>query len=156
MGGGAVSGDTSLVDEVLDNFEALLNDADFSKELKMLGAGRFSFLRRRQMLMELRALYMGLWHLGLLRSFPDTSNEIFLRFLQRHAQRYPGRGDAQLRLRAQQYKAMLGDTGDRDFTAVSRHLLSFIHRDEATLKVLSLRLTLLLRSTYTFIFERLI
>ena len=142
--------------QALGNFAALFEDADFTVELDCLGVGRMQFLRRRQMLLELRGLYMGLWFLALVRSFPDRAEELFELYMQHHAQNSPRKEDEQLRQRARQYKDMLSGTGDRDFTAVSRHLLSFMHRDEATLKTLSLRMALLLRSTYTFIFERLI
>lgn len=144
------------VEDVLGNFDALLRDTDFSRELQMLGVGRFNPLRRRQMLLELRGLYIGLWYLALVRSFPDRAEELFELYMQHHTQHSPRKEDEQLRQRARQYKDMLSGTGDRDFTAVSLHLLSFMHRDEATIKTLSLRMALLLRSTYTFIFERLI
>lgn len=108
------------------------------------------------MLLELRGLYMGLWYLGLTRSFPERAEELFELYMQHHAELSPRKEDEQLRQRGRQYKDMLSGTGDKDFTAVSRHLLSFMHRDEDALKTMSLRMALLLRSSYTFIFERLI
>lgn len=143
--------------EVLDNFDALLRGVDFDNEMQMLGIGRFSLFARRDMLLELRALYIALWYLALQRSFPDAAEKIFEAFLQRHTARAPRKPrEALLRERAQQYNDMLRETGDRDFTAVSRHLLSQRRMDESALKPLSLRLALHLRSTYTFIFDRLI
>lgn len=151
-----MSGNVYADDEVLDNFDALLRGVDFSKELAMLGVGRLNFMRRRQMIVELRGLYMGLWHLALLRSFPERAGEIFDMFLERHSVRFHGEDDKKFRRRAGEYKDMLGGAGDKDFTGVSRHLLSFSHLDETRLKAASLRMALHLRVTYTFIFERLI
>lgn len=150
-----MNGGPYTVEEVLDNFEALLLGTDFSNELAMLRVGRFSVMRR-QMLRELRGLFAGLWHLALTRSFPDRAGELFDLFLERHAIRFPGKEEEKFRQRARQYKEMLLGAGDKDFTAVSRHLLSFVRQDEAGFKAMSLRMALHLRSTYTFIFERLI
>lgn len=143
-------------EEVLDNFEALLRDVVFPRELRLLGVGRFHFLRRRQMLLELRALYIGLWHLALQRSFPTAHQELFDAFLARYARRRPDRESARLLERAVEYVEMLRHKGDRDFTEVSRHLASFLELDEDASKTLALRLALALRASYTFIFERLI
>ena len=144
------------VEDILNNFDALLHDVDFSKELRLLGIGAFNILQRKQMLLELYGIYMGLWSLALRRSFPHDEHEIFRAFMERHAQRHPDRRSAQLRQRGQQYRDLLLSAGDQDFTVVSRHLLTFTQRDDATVKALSLRMALLLRATYTFIFERLI
>lgn len=144
------------LEHVLGNFDALLGDVNFTHELKLLGVGRLDFLRRRQMLLELRGLYIGLWYLALRRSFPDTVEEIFAAYLQHHAEQHPDKRGRQLRERASQYKDMLRSAGDQDFTTVSRHILSFYHKDEETLKALSLRLALSFRATYTFLFDRLL
>ncbi len=143
-------------EEVLDNFDALLRDAIFPKELHLLGVGRFSFLRRRQMLLELRALYIGLWHLALMRSFPTAYQEIFDAFLTRYAKRHPDKDSARLLTRALEYVDMLHHKGDKNFMEVSRHLASFLQLDEDGAKTLALHLALSLRASYTFIFERLI
>lgn len=144
------------VEHVLENFDALLGDVNFTRELQMLGVGRLDFLRRRQMLLELRGLYIGLWYLALRRSFPGRAEEIFSAYLKHHAELRPDKKSRQLRERAAQYKDMLHSAGDQDFTTVSRHILSFYHKDEETLKALSLRLALRFRATYTFLFDRLL
>lgn len=144
------------VEQVLGNFDALLGDVNFTRELRMLGVGRLNFLRRRQMLLELRGLYMGLWYLALCRSFPDTAAEIFAAYLEHHAKRHNDKKGRLLRERASQYRDMLHSAGDQDFTAVSRHILSFYQKDEATLKTLSLRLALNFRAIYSFLFDRLL
>lgn len=145
------------ITEVLDNFDALLRGVNFDTEMRIMGVSKWRFFARRTLLLELRALYMALWHLALLRSFPDAAHTIFAAFMQRHTARAPHNArEARLRDRAQQYIDMLGETGDRNFTAVSRHLLALRSLDEGTLKTLSLRLALHLRATYTLIFDRLI
>lgn len=142
---------------VLDNFDALLCGADFTHELHILGIGRMNIFARRAMLIELRALYIALWHLALLRSFPDTADTVFAAFLERYASgTRKSAYKAQLRERAEQYKGMLHATGDSNFMDVSRHLLSMRPLKEGTLKPLNLRLALHLRATYTFIFDSLI
>ncbi len=135
-------------EEVLDNFDALLRDAVFPKELHLLGVGRFSFLRR--------ALYIGLWRLALMRSFPTAYQEIFDAFLARYAKRHPDKDSARLLARALEYIDMLQHRGDKDFMEVSRHLASFLQLNEDAGQALALRLALALRSSYTFIFDRLI
>ena len=64
----------AITQVALDNFAALLDDADFTAELELVGVGRFQFLRRRQMCLELRGLYMALWRLALSRSFPNDAD----------------------------------------------------------------------------------
>ena len=146
----------STLEEVLANFDALLGDVDFARELHLLNIKRLDFMRRKAMLLELRGLYMGLWYLALCRSFPDTAEDIFAAYLVRHAERHRGKKAEALRQRAQQYKDMLHSAGDQDFTGVSRHILSFHARSEEELKALTLRLALNFRATYTFLFERLL
>lgn len=72
--------DKSVVQEALENFAALLEDADFTAELELMGIGRMQFMRRRQMLVEWRGLYMALWRLALSSSFPQDAEHIFATF----------------------------------------------------------------------------
>ena len=65
--------DESAVSEALENFAALLDDADFTAELELMGIGRMQFMRRRQMLVEWRGLYTALWRLALASSFPQDA-----------------------------------------------------------------------------------
>ena len=146
----------SLLEVLLANFDALYGNVEFGQELRLLGVGRLDFVRRKQMLLELRGLYVGLWYLALCRSFPEHAQGIFKAYLERHAKRHKGKRAEQLRQRAEQYKDMLHSAGDQDFTTVSRHILSFRSRDEAELKALSLRLALNFRATYSFLFDRLL
>ena len=148
--------ENDIVELALDNFAALLNDAEFSAEMSLLGIGRFQFLRRRQMLVELRGLYIALWRLALGRSFPrdaDTMFAVFLhRFLMANRDKM-GRATAE---RARQYWDMLLPQGDADFSGVARHLVSFTPHEEKEQPALVLRLALDFRASYTNIFQKLI
>lgn len=142
--------------EALENFAVLLEDADFAAELDLLGVGRFQFLRRRQMLLELRGLYIALWRLALSRSFPADADAMFAAFLHDFLRRHPDKAGRLVSERARQYWGMLQPTGDGDFNAVAGHLTSFSASDEKARRTLTLKLALHIRGTYRFIFDRLI
>lgn len=146
----------AITQVALDNFAALLDDADFTPELELMGVGRFQFLRRRQMSLELRGLFMALWRLALSRSFPNDADAMFAAFLHGYLSRHADKGARQAAERARQYWGMLQPKGDADFNDVARHLTSFAERDEKAQRSLTLRLALHIRSVYRFIFDRLI
>lgn len=146
----------AITQVALDNFAVLLDDADFTAELELVGVGRFQFLRRRQMCLELRGLYMALWRLALSRSFPNDADAMFATFLHGYLTRHPEKSARPAAERARQYWGMLQPTGDADFNAVARHLTSFAERDEKAQRTLTLKLALHIRSVYRFIFDRLI
>ena len=146
----------ALAPEVVENFVAILDGSDFAEELRILGVGKWNFLRRKQMVGELEGAYTGLWYLALCRSFPQHADAIFDLLMERHAVRHPDRVGAHYRERAAQYRDMFGLAGDQNFSMVSEHLLSFQHGDSQKRKAQSLRLALCLRSTYTMIFDRLV
>lgn len=141
---------------VVDNFVALFRDADFTKELSILKVRKFQFLRRRQLLLELRALYIALWRLALGRSFPEEGDHIFETFLSTYASKHPDTASARLLVRARQYAEILQIEGDKNYMHISQHILSFSTLDEQDRKTLGLRLALSIRQSYTFIFDRLI
>ncbi len=144
------------VEEAIANFSALIDDFDFTGELDLLGIGRFQFLRRRQMIIELRGLYTAVWRLALGRSFPHDAANMFEIFLERYGQAHTGKLATQIIERARQYWGMLEPAGDGDFSDVARHLSSFIEREEKDQRPLILKLALNIRRAYRFIFERLI
>ena len=142
--------------QALDNFAALFADADFTVELDYLGIGRMQFLRCRQMLLELRGLYMALWRLALARSFPQDAGQMFDTFLLEHKAAHKDRISAQVLVRAREYWGMLEPMGDKDFSEVARHLTSFFARTDQGNKSVNLKLVLHIRKAYKFIFDRLI
>jgi len=144
-------------EEIIANFQALIDSWDFSVELRQLGIGTMHIMRRKQMLLELRGLFAGLWRLALARSFPEDGQEIFEGYLA-HCLSKPedGKKAQQLVERTRQYAEMLSLRGDTDFSEVSRHLTSFVRLPEATRKSATLKLALDIRQMYNCIFERMI
>lgn len=148
--------DESVAREALENFAALLDGADFTAELELMGIGRMQFMRRRQMLVEWRGLYMALWRLALASSFPQDAERMFAAFLRSYDAAHPDKLSARIMERARQYWGMLQPKGDTDFSDVARHLCSFSVQDEKQARNLTLRLVLHIRKTYRIIFDRLI
>ena len=148
--------DESAVSEALENFAALLDDADFTAELELMGIGRMQFMRRRQMLVEWRGLYMALWRLALASSFPQEAERMFATFLRSYHAAHPDKLGSRIMERAQEYWGMLQPKGDADFSDVARHLGSFSVQDEKQARSLTLRLVLHIRRAYKIIFDRLI
>lgn len=146
----------ATIEQAIANFSALIDDLDFTGELDLLGIGRFQFLRRKQMIIELRGLYTALWRLALARSFPHDADSMFEVFLERYGRTHTGKLPVQIMERARQYWGMLEPAGDGDFSVVARHLSSFTERDDKARRPLILKLALHIRRAYRFIFERLI
>lgn len=142
--------------EALENFAALLDGADFTAELELMGIGRMQFMRRRQMLVEWRGLYMALWRLALDSSFPQDAERMFTAFLHSYHAAHPDKVSSRIMERAREYWGMLQPRGDADFSDVARHLCSFSVRDEKQARSLTLRLVLHIRKAYKIIFDRLI
>ena len=148
------------IDEVLDNFAALLGSFDFTPEIDAMGIGRMQFLRRKRALQDLRALFIALWRLALRKSFPDDGDVIFETFLGRYQQnpaRDSARKDAAAMVdKVRAYVDMLDHKGDADFSEAAHHLVSLLSLGDAEAKALRLRLALHIRSTYKLIFDKLI
>ncbi len=143
-------------EEIVENFVKLLDEADFSPELRCLKVGRFNMLLRRDMLLELKATYAGLWALALERSFPQTDKEIFTLFLENFTASMSSANKMSLQNKVNDYRDMAMNHGDKDFSHISRHLLSFAKVPDAEMKAEILRLSLILRQHYSFLFERLV
>lgn len=139
------------------NFTAMLDDMNYRPALDILGVGGLQFKRRKLLTREFRALYIGLWRLALMRSFPDDHDRIFHAFMEQETARHPKRREAmeatQIIL---QYVDKLREHGDTDFSDVSRHILSLLEFDETRTKALILKLALHLRRVYTHFFDHLV
>lgn len=146
----------SLVDEALANFAVLVDDFDFAADLEVLGIGRFQFLRRKQMIIELKGLYIALWRLALARSFPRFADDMFTIFLRRYTRTHGDKQGQQISERATQYWGMILPHGDGDFNNIAAHIVDLAHREHKDPRALTLKLALNIRSAYRFIFERLI
>ena len=140
----------------LENFKALLADADFTLELELLGIKRMQFMRRRQMQSELMGLYMALWRLALARSFPVDAQPMFELFQQEYTKAHRDKHSHHIVRRANEYWAMLEPRGDADFSEVARHLCSFSMQDPGQVKSINLKLVLHIRKIYKLVFDRLI
>ena len=145
-----------MVETALGNFTALLHDADFSAELTLMGIGRMQVLRRRQMLVEMRGLYMALWRLALASSFPQDAGHIFNIFLRRYGHAHKDKASVHALTRAREYWGMIEPRGNSDFSEVARHLSSFFTQDEEKARRMNLKLVLHIRKFYKLIFDRLI
>ena len=144
-------------EEVIANFQALIDSWDFSAALRQLGINAMQIMRRKQMLLEFRGLFVGLWRLALTRSFPEDGQQIFEGYLD-YCMHSPknGKKARQFVERARQYAEMFALRGDTDFSEVSRHLTSFLPLPESARKSATLKLALDIRQMYNFIFERMI
>lgn len=146
----------SLVEEALANFAVLMEDFDFAALLEMMGLGRFQFLRKKQMLLELKGLYIALWRLALARSFPKYADDMLTIFLRRYGRAHGDKLGALISERTSQYWGMILPHGDGDFNNVARHLVELLGREQGDPRALTLKLALHIRSAYQLIFERLI
>lgn len=146
-----------VIEEALANFAVLIDDTDYEAYLEMMAIGRFQFLLRKQMRIEILGLRMALWRLALARSFPTHADSMFSAFLERYTRSHPDKHSNQAASRGREYWAMLAPGGDSDFQMVARHLTSFKEQENnANYRALILGLALAIRSDYKFIFERLI
>lgn len=140
----------------LENFKALLADADFTLELELLGIKRMQFMRRRQMQSELMGLYMALWRLALARSFPVDAPCMFELFSRNTCRRTRTSTAAILCSGPMNTGPCLSPRGDGDFSEVARHLCSFSTQDPGQAKSINLKLVLHIRKIYKLVFDRLI
>ena len=151
---------SDLTEEVLKNFSAVLESMDFAQELELLGIRRFHFRQRKRALRELRAMSIGLWRLGLQRSFPQDGEQLFERFmLGLYGTARTGKEREQANafdLLVRSYIDKFGERGDTDFTTVSAHIVSLFRRKAENTAPHRLKLALLMRNAYTVIFHHLI
>ena len=98
------------------NFTAILDDMNYRPVLDILGVGTFQFTRRKLLTREFRALYVGLWRLALMRSFPTRHAELFQAFMEGEAARCKDRRQAVAWAElVMQYAGKLSEHGDADF-----------------------------------------
>ena len=129
-----------MTEEVLGNFSAILESMEFAQELRAMG--------------------IGLWRLGLKRSFPSDGEFLFERFMlglyeQAHTNKEREQANA-FDLLVRSYIDKFGERGDTDFTTVSGHIVSLFRRKPGDTAAQRLKLALLMRNTYTDIFRHLI
>lgn len=148
--------DKSVVQEALENFAALLEDADFTAELELMGIGLHAVHAPPPDAGGMARPVHGPLASGPVSSFPQDAEHIFATFLHAYRIAHPDKLSARIMERAQQYWGMLQPKGDADFSDVARHLGSFSVQDEKQARSLTLRLVLHIRRAYKIIFDRLI
>ena len=144
-------------EEVIRNFEALLDSLDFKSELLELGIGSLQLGRRKKALRELNALSIGLWHLALQRSFPEAGADFFARFRETSPRLVgSGKEPGLLQSRVGIYVDLLKDKKETDFLPVASYLAEVLALDAEDMRRLRLKVSLITRSMYKLIFDRLV
>ena len=147
---------TYTIEEVVNNFQVLLEQMDFKKELTLFGVTQVRFLLRRKLKTEWQTLMIALWRLALERSFPHDGQIIFDTFLDCRAAHLSPKQAKKFKEQVQIYVEKLQLHGDTDFMPVSERLLSLTKPAHTAAPALQLRVALHIRSLYTLIFDRLI
>ncbi len=148
--------DQETCQDVVSNFKALLEDVDFSQELEIFRLRFYNHFLRKQLVNDFKAVYIGLWALALQTSFPQTYDIIFQSFMNDYLSQFNSLERKITQDKIYSYREMILRSDVRDFNHISKHLLSFVKHNRGTYKADTLRLSLLLRTHYTFIFQRLV
>lgn len=144
-------------DEVIANFQGLLDSLDFKAELFELGVGSLNVFKRKKTLRELRSLCVVLWRLALERSFPRNHQEYFDRFLETSPLfNSDGSNAATMRERLEKYLSMLAAKKDTDFLPVADHMAETISPKGDESARTRLKLVLIIRNLYNLIFDKLV
>ena len=143
-------------DHVITNFMAILEDLPIKEALDIFALGPFQIRQRKLMAQQCQALYIALWGMALMSSFPDAHWEIFDDYwLQERAKSGKDRTFSERQTLARQDLEHLQEHGSADFSSVSRHLLSHLEFDEPRQKAITLKLALHLRKVYMYVFNNL-
>ncbi len=143
-------------DEVLQNFQALLESLDFTSELAELGLKGFFSTRLRTARREFTAMTICLWGLALERSFPERAEGIFGRFLERSSFCSGGKRQEKLRQRIQIYVDLFKLKKDADFGPIAQYMAETLALKNEDKRSLQLKLALIMRNIYKLVFDRLI
>jgi hypothetical protein len=144
------------IEEVVDNFQVLLDHMDFEQEMALLGVGPARFLLRRKLKAEWQTLVIALWRLALERSFPHDGQIIFDTFLERRTAGLNVKQTNNFTARVRAYVESVQSHGDADFMPTGERLLGVVKPATAAAPALQLRVALRIRTLYTLIFDRLI
>lgn len=144
-----------IIERVIQNAQSMLGDLPVSKDIEILQLGFFDFMKKKKLTQDFKSLYLALWRFALDRSFPDSSKILYDHFIDT-AWPWAISTKKETTYNAELYYEKLQEKGLDDFTVVARHLLSFVEYDEAHRKAYTLKLSLLIRSRYTFFFDHLL
>ncbi|MFV0422013.1 hypothetical protein [Oleidesulfovibrio sp.] len=145
-------------DEVIRNFTAVLGSYTFVQEMQTLRVGRLQFRKKKKVLREFTALFIALWRIALDKSFPEDAELIFEEFVSRLSN-HLNQSSKNTKLLLQQievYQTLLDEKRDADFSEVAVFITQQLETDPAEQLKTKHKLALLIRATYTLIFDRLI
>ncbi len=144
-------------EEIIQNFQALLDTLDFKAELVEVGVGRFQFRKRKKALREFTALTIALWGIALHRSFPNNAQVFFEQFRATAPLLAAQSVEAQrLNTRLNIYVDLLLAKKDTDFLPVAQYFAEVFALRANDTDRLRLKLSLRMRSLYKLIFNRLV
>ncbi len=145
-------------DIIVSRFQALLSSFDFVEELHILGIGKYSFRKKKKLIIEIKSLYVALWKIALEKSFPENWNSYFNLFLEeiRPQLKCSAQTAQFITRRIEVYDTLLAPTKENNFSEVSRQLVSTYIKKQEDLESPTLKFSLKIRQVYTLIFNRLI
>lgn len=143
---------------IVSRFHALLSSFDYVEELSILGIGKYSFRKKKKLIIEIQSLYIALWKIALEKSFPESWNTYFNLFLEELGVRLKYSAQtAQFSIRRiDVYDTLLAPTKENNFSEVARQLVSTYIKKREDLESPTLKFSLKIRQVYTLIFDRLI
>lgn len=135
-----------------ETFEALLAEADLPGFLKLVGIGRFSLKRRRDMEVLFSALCIGMWRLAMSSALPDMGEAAYMRYRDSLWARMKDADTFVVLI--SDIMAHLPEHGKDDFTPTARELLRRADCPENQTALVGL--ALFLRHLYEYFFNHLL
>ena len=141
----------STPEALVNTFKNLLEEADYSAFLNILGIGRFEFSRKRIFRRIFMALCLGLWRLAMKRSAPDCSEEAYEKCL---ASYWPILKDADaFMVLVRDIASFLPEKGEEDLTPMAKELFARVNRKPEHAELVGM--ALFLRRLYDYFFNHL-
>ncbi len=143
---------------IVSRFQALLSSFDYQEELDILGIGKYSFNKKKKLIIEIKSLYVALWKIALEKSFPDNWNTYFKLFLEEIGSHLKCNAQTTQFIvrRIDVYDTLLAPKKENNFSEVARQLVSTYIKKKEDLESPILKFSLKIRQVYTLIFNRLI
>ncbi len=146
--------------KVVENFSTLLNELDFSQQLKILNIGKLNIRKKNLAYQDMLALSIVLWRLALQSTFPSDYEHIFELYLTKRREQAISKKEQVKQLRFQliirAYVDLLETQGNSNFTEISSYLIKKIKPSSSNYESIRLKLALSIRNIYSFFFQRLI
>lgn len=145
-------------DELIRNFNAILESYGFEQELAILDIKRHQFMRKKAAMKEFVPLFIALWKLALAKSFPDEAELYYEAFLSRHSNVFRGsqKETARHLQRIEVYNTLMQEKKDGDFSAIAAFCTDKLVTDDSKRPRATLKMALAIRAMYNLVFERLI